>query len=235
MANPPPNLTHRPLLSFPPTLSPLTITRRPDSQVQATAQLRRLHSRSLNVRRRIGRRDQAARFLKQTYASADIPLPTTLFKISQSIQIDFLARTSKQANKRRQKRLTPSHQISKLPIAQYAKSNVADPKLLTPCTIPPFPPRPPTSAAKLTKLSTLRCRLPSATSRRSLPHSHEKMQPLGAVAGMGGIGLRSKGRRWDSFSQAPLPVQAEKVWCRKGALITPIVGRPWTTRLIETQ
>jgi hypothetical protein len=69
-----------------------------------------------------------------------------------------------------------------------------------------------------------------------LPHSHEKMQPLGALAGIGGIvGLRSKGRRVVSLSQAPLPRQAEKVWFKKGALITPIRGRLWWTRAMETQ
>jgi hypothetical protein len=63
MANPPPNLTHRPLLSLPPTLTLLDVSRRPNSQIQATTQLRRLNSRSLDVLGRIGRRDQSAGFL----------------------------------------------------------------------------------------------------------------------------------------------------------------------------
>ena len=44
----------------------------------------------------------------------------------------------------------PSHQISNAPMAQYAKSIVAEPKLLTPWTMPPLPSLPPISAAMLT-------------------------------------------------------------------------------------
>ncbi len=129
----------------------------------------------------------------------------------------------------------PSHQISKAPIATYAKSSVALPKLLIPCTIPPLPLLPPISAAILTKLSTLRCILPSGVSRRSLPHSHEKMQPLGALAGNGGMGLRTRGSCCVSLRKAPRPLQEEKNWCRKGALMIPMTALPeWITPM-ETQ
>ena len=82
VANPPPNLPHRPLLSLSPTLS-LLVSRRPNSQIQATAQLRRLNSRRLDILRRVGRRDQPTSFFKQTNARADVPFPTTLFVTSQ--------------------------------------------------------------------------------------------------------------------------------------------------------
>ena len=91
--------------------------------------------------------------------------------------------------------LTASHHISKEPIAQYARSSVAEPKLRTPCTIPPLPSRPPISLAIFTKLSTLRWRFPSGMSRRSLPHSQENMQPFGALFGSGGIGFLRSGSR----------------------------------------
>lgn len=226
VSHPTPNLTNCPFLCLPSALT-TPVAGRTYSKVQAPTQLRCLNGCSIDVRRRIRSSNKAAGFLQQANASADVPLPASL---SQS--------TVSTANRRLQlwtMRLTPSHQISKDPIAQYAKSSVAEPKLLTPCTMPPFPPRPPISVAKLTKLSTLRWRLPSGMSRRSLPHSQEKMQPLGAFSGKGGMGLCRRGRRWVSFSQAPLPVQAEKVCCRKGAFITPMVGMPLTTKPIETQ
>jgi hypothetical protein len=94
-----------------------------------------------------------------------------------------------------QRQLTASQHMSKEPIAQYARSRVADPRLRTPWTMPPLPSRPSSSLAMLTKLSTFRCRFPSRMSRRSLPHSHEKMQPFGALFGSGGMGFRSKGKR----------------------------------------
>ena len=56
------------------------------------------------------------------------------------------------------------------------------PKLLTPWTIPPFPPRPPISAAMFIKLPIFRLMFPPSTSRLSLPHSQLKIQPLGAFA-----------------------------------------------------
>src|SRR4051812_36729181 len=103
----------------------------------------------------------------------------------------------------------PSHHMSNAPMAVYARSMVALPrtvnieanhaqhgtylpKLLIPWTIPPLPPLPPISAAMLMKLSTFRCMFPSGRSLRSLPHSQEKMQPLGAFDGMGGMGLRTR-------------------------------------------
>ena len=47
----------------------------------------------------------------------------------------------------------------------------------------------------LTKLSTLRYKLPFLLSRLSLPHSQLNTQPLGALLGIGGIGFRMSGRR----------------------------------------
>ncbi|GKT92384.1 hypothetical protein Ct61P_10234 [Colletotrichum tofieldiae] len=82
------------------------------------------------------------------------------------------------------------------------------------------------------KLSTLRCMLPSGVSRRSFPHSHEKTHPLGALAGSG---LRTRGSLWVSFIQAPCPLHDEKVWFKKGALMTPITGFPFTAKPMETQ
>lgn len=109
------------------------------------------------------------------------------------------------------------------------------PKLRVPCTIPPFPWRPPISAAMLMKLSTLRCKFPSGMSRLSFPHSHAKMQPEGACAGIGGTGQQMSGSRWVSFSQAPRPRQDVKSWLRKGAYMTPITGRPPRIKAIDTQ
>lgn len=88
---------------------------------------------------------------------------------------------------------TPSHHISIAPIAVYARSIIALPKLLTPCIMPPH------LAANVRKLSALRCRFPSVKSLRSFPRSQEKIHLLGACAGMGGIpGLRRRGSetRW---------------------------------------
>lgn len=149
----------------------------------------------------------------------------------------------------------PSHQMSKEPIAQYARSIVALqhvndlkawhkldnrgstylPRLLTPCTIPPLPPRPPTSAAMLRKLSIFRWRLPSGISLRSLPHSQEKTHLPGAFGGIGGIGLRIKGSCCASFNHAPRPEQALNSWLRNGAYITPIVALPFRMKPMETQ
>lgn len=111
----------------------------------------------------------------------------------------------------------PSHQISKEPIATYARSSVALPKLRTPCTIPPLPDLPPSSVAILTKLSILRCMLPSGMSLLSLPHSHEKTQPAGAFSGIGAIGLRTSGSCCVSFRNAPRPAHEEKNWLMNGA------------------
>ena len=82
VANPPPNLPHRPLLSLSPTLSVL-VSRRPDSQIQATTQLRWLDRRRLNILRRVRRRNQATSFFKQTNTRADIPFPAALSVTSQ--------------------------------------------------------------------------------------------------------------------------------------------------------
>lgn len=101
--------------------------------------------------------------------------------------------------------------------------------------MPPFPPRPPFSAAIFINEFTFRIIFPSGISRRSFPHSHENVHPLGAFAGSGGIGFRIRGSLWVSFSQAPCPLQAENVWFKKGALMTPIIGLPLTARAIETQ
>ncbi len=56
-----------------------------------------------------------------------------------------------------------------------------------------LPPRPPISAAIFRKLSTFLCKFPSGMSRLSLPHSQEKTQPPGALAGIGGTGFRISG------------------------------------------
>lgn len=77
--------------------------------------------------------------------------------------------------------------------------------------MPPLPPRLPSSAAMFMKLLIFRCKLPSGISRRSLPHSHEKTQPFGAVSGRGGMGFRLRGSCVISLSQAPLPRHAVKL------------------------
>lgn len=67
--------------------------------------------------------------------------------------------------------------------------------------------------------------LPSGTSRLSLPHSHAKTQPAGALAGMGGmLGFWMSGRRWVSFKKAPRPAHEVKSWLVKGAQMTPMRG-----------
>jgi hypothetical protein len=129
----------------------------------------------------------------------------------------------------------PSHQISKEPIATYARSSVADPSDRTPCTIPPLPERLPSSAAMLTKLSIFRCKLLSGASRLSLPHSQENTQPLGAFSGIGGMGFRTSGSRCVSFMKAPRPAHEEKNCLRKGALMTPIRGLLLCMNAMETQ
>ena len=129
----------------------------------------------------------------------------------------------------------PSHHISKLPIAVYARSIVALPNDLTPCTIPPLPSRPPTSAAMFRKLSTFRCRLPSAMSLLSLPHSHANMHFPGALAGIGLIALPRRGNLVVSFSHAPLPLHAENSWFSNGAKMTPMIGLLLRTRAMLTQ
>ena len=108
-----------------------------------------------------------------------IPAATSLFQVSHHPLPFALCQTRKTYHSQQ----PPSHQISNAPAATYAKSNVALPKLLTPCTIPPFPPRPPISAAIFIKLPILRCIFPSAISRLSFPHSQLKIHPFGAFGG----------------------------------------------------
>jgi hypothetical protein len=85
------------------------------------------------------------------------------------------------------------------------------------------------------KLSIFLYKLPSATSFLSLPHSQENTQPFGACSGIGGTGFLTKGKRLVSFNQAPWPEQAEKIWFRKGAYMTPMVGRESRIKAMETQ
>lgn len=153
----------------------------------------------------VSRRYQTSCLLDKTNAGRYVPFPAVI-TVRRIVRDRTLRKLAYQH--------PPSHQMSKEPSATYARSSTADPKLRTPCTWPPFPALLPNSAARLKKLPTFRWRFPSGTSLRSLPHSHERMQPLGAASGSGGIGDRSRGSRVVSLSQAPFPRQAVNL-CRR--------------------
>jgi hypothetical protein len=52
---------------------------------------------------------------------------------------------------------------------------------------------------------------------------------------MGGMGLRTSGRRWFSLKKAPRPAQDEKNWFVNGAYMTPMSGLDLWMKAMLTQ